>query len=186
MTNESSKDEVLLGLIKKGDNAAFRSLFDKYYRLLLGTAVNIVRNEDLGKDAVQEVFIQIWKNRETLELRTSLTNYLKRAVINRALNKVNYQKSFAGEEELEHQQSTIPDGVEYIEANELQTAIQKGIDALPERCRIIFIMCRLEGLSHKEISDKLDVSTKTIENQMTKALKALKKVVEDHYGKKSD
>lgn len=178
-------DEELLSRIRKGDQKAFRVLFDRYYRELLGTAINLLKNEDRGKDVVQDVLLQIWKNRAKLEIRTSMGAYLKRSVINRSLNQIKYQKAFVDEEILhEKPQSASDSPVEQMAYQELEVALKAALDSLPERCRLVFVMKRLEGMSHKEISDTLGISPKTIENQMTKALKALRKALQRYRQKK--
>lgn len=173
----NSTDEQLIGRIRQNDQKAFRLLFDRHYKTLLGTAINVLKDVDSGKDMVQEVFFQIWKKRESLEIRTSVIAYLKRAVINRCFNQIKARKSTTSTEQLEQTQSAIPSATENLEANDLQQAIKKALDGLPERCRLVFTMRRMEGLSHKEIAEKLDISPKTIENQMTKALKVLREAV---------
>lgn len=167
-------DKELIERIRQSDKVAFRTLFNQYYKELVGTAVNILKNEDKGKDAVQEVFLQVWKNRANLEIRSSLRSYLKRGVINRSLNQINYAKNFVAEDKLlEHSSSNIS-ALDELALQDLETALQAALDQLPERCRLVFVMKRLEGMSHKEISETLGISPKTIENQITKAMKALK------------
>ncbi len=178
-------DEQLFQQIKKDDQAAFRTLFDRHYKTLLGTAVNILKNVDAAKDAVQDVFLQIWKKRDTLEVKTSFAAYLKRAVINRCFNQIKSQKPMVSAEQLEQKEGNLASIIDNLEAADLQDAIKKALDRLPERCRLIFVMKRMEDLSHKEIAEKLDISPKTIENQMTKALKVLRAAVQKFNEKKA-
>ena len=174
MSKEINPDQELIGRIKDDDKAAFRLLFNKHYREMVGTAVNILKNEDKAKDAVQEVFFQIWKTRATLEIRSSVRNYLKRSVINRCLNQIRGQKDFVSEDKLVDQPASNLSALDELAHQDLESALKEALDQLPERCRLIFIMKRLEGMSHQEISDQLGISPKTIENQITKALKSLK------------
>lgn len=166
-------DPQLIGRIREGDKAAFRALFDRYYKLLLGTAINILRDEDKGKDAVQEVFLQVWKNRAEMQIRTDLRHYLKRAVINRALNQVRQAKPFAGDGELPDRRQEGEGPEEALAHGELKEALDHALTRLPERCRLVFVLKRLEGLSQKEIAERLGISIKTVENQITKAMKTL-------------
>lgn len=170
----SETESQLISQIKLGDKTAFRQLFDSYYRELLGTAINILRDQDKGKDAVQEVFLQIWKSREALEIRTSVGAYLKRAVINRSLNQIRQAKPFVDQDELADKPSQEDSVLETMAGEELQTALDAALETLPERCRLVFVMKRLEGMSQKEIAKALDISPKTVENQITKAVKVLK------------
>ena len=179
--NASNKisEKELIANIKNGDEAAYKALFSSYYKLLLGTAFNIMKNIDLSKDCVQEVFISIWKNRATLEIKTSLTPYLKRAVINRCINQLKRSERFDNEKKLEDLNlANTNSAIQNIAKDELQKVIDKGLNQLPERCRVIFVMRRFEGYKVKEIGEILEISPKTVENQLTKALKVLKAIVE--------
>ena len=167
-------EQDLIHLIKKQDKTAFRALFDRYYPSLLGTGINLLKDKEVAKDVVQDVFLQIWKNREKLQINTSLEAYLKRAVINRSLNKIRSRKGNTGTEELKYEQVNEPSAQEELEGGDVKKALDRGLRKLPERCRLIFTLKRIEGMSQKEIASQLDISTKTIENQMTKALKVLK------------
>ncbi len=167
-------DQELLQRIKQGDNQAFKLLFNRHYKMMIGTAVNMMKDLDAAKDLVQEVFFQLWKKKDKLEIRTNVPAYLKRAVINRALNQIKANKRFTSDESLVHHTSALPSALDQLEAQKLEEIIQATLDQLPERCRLIFVMKRMEGLSLKEIAEKLDISPKTAENQITKALKVLK------------
>ena len=183
MAEENHADNDLIDAIKRDNKSAFRALFDKYYQLLLAVAINFIKDVNTAKDIVQEVFFQIWQKREQLNISSSVEAYLKRSVINRSLNLIKYQQRLTGDEALGFKESNEVSALEKIQANELQEVIQHALDSLPERCRLIFIMRRVEGLSHKEIAEKLEISPKTIENQMTKALKILKIAIETHEAK---
>jgi len=167
-------DQELLSQIQQDDQTAFRKLFDRHYRTLLGTAINILKEVDTGKDVVQEVFFQVWKKRTTLDVHSNLAAYLKRAVINRCLNVIKQRKSTVNEEWLLESPATLASALDNLAHQDLKTAMEKALEILPERCRLIFVMKRLEGMSQKEIAKELGISTKTVENQITKALKVLK------------
>ena len=141
----------------------------------------MLKDPDAAKDVVQEVFLQIWKNRESLEIKSSLEAYLKRATINRALNKIRSKKNFLDENELKDTASSQSSAQDILEHDDLHAALQAGLDSLPERCRLIFVMKRMEGFSQKEIAEKLNISPKTVENQMGIALKKLRESLEDVY-----
>ena len=177
MSKETHTDKELIQQIKAGNQVAFKSLFNRFYKMLLAIAINILRDVEPSKDVVQEVFFQVWKKRETLEIRSSLEAYLKRATINRSLNYIKSRKRFDSNEQFEDRQSLAASSQEHLEADDLQKAIQKALDGLPEKCRVVFIMRRQEGMPVKEIAEKLGISPKTVENQITKALKVLKNAV---------
>ncbi len=179
-------DEQLIQHIQKGDRTAFRTLFDRYYKELLGTAINMLKDINSAKDVTQEVFLQIWKKRENLTIQTSVGAYLKRAVINRSLNFIKAKKNVVDESHVIHLSSTENSANEKLAAQDIETAMKRALDTLPDRCRTIFIMKRLEGYSLKEIAQQLDISPKTVENQITKALKVLQKAIRPFLEEKKD
>jgi len=176
--SKKNQDEIaLIEQIKMGDQTAFKRLFDRFYKIMLAIAINILKDIELSKDVVQEVFFQIWKKRESLTIHSTLEGYLKRATVNRCLNVIKARKRFDSPDALEQKQSSAPSAQEGLEATDLQKVIQSAMDALPEKCRVVFIMRRHEGMPVKEIAEKLGISPKTVENQITKALKILKETV---------
>lgn len=170
-------DQELLNRIQQDDQTAFRKLFDRHYKTLLGTAINVLKEVDTGKDIVQEVFFQIWKKRSNLDVHTNLSAYLKRAVINRCLNVIKQRKPTVNDDWLLESPATLASALDDLAHQDLKAAMEKALESLPERCRIVFVMKRLEGLSQKEIAQQLNISTKTVENQITKALKVLKEAL---------
>jgi len=173
--DQKAHDEQLLSRIKANDETAFQSLFEKYYQLLCYSAYKICADEHKSKDLAQEVFIDIWRRRENLNIHTSFQAFLRRAVFNKAIDYVRAQRfDFKDYIDL----GVAPEKAsQNLEMNELKELIHKTTEQLPERCRIIFFMSRFEEMSHKEIAAKLEISEKTIENQITKALKILRKVI---------
>ncbi|MDF1576389.1 MAG: RNA polymerase sigma-70 factor [Bacteroidales bacterium] len=154
------------------DQRAFEELFRTYFTPLMSFSMRILGDEDDAREVVHQVFINLWEKRNRLDLATSLKSYLFTSVNNRSLNVIRDRRKFSGEE--------VPDRAgdldvsAQIEAMELEEKIRTAIEALPERCREIFELNRFEGLKYGEIAGKLDISVKTVENQMTKALKILR------------
>lgn len=177
-------DKELIEKIREDNEVAFRHLFDRHYRLLLGTAINVLKEVPTAKDAVQDVFFQIWKNRAKLNLHSSVQSYLKRAVINHCLTQIKRRKPFVDTETLNEEPANTSSALDKIALDELETALKACLETLPERCRLIFVMKRLEGMSQKEIAETLSISTKTVENQITKALKVLKEGLRTYREKK--
>lgn len=169
-------DQQLVAQIAGGDEVAFRRLFDKYYKSMVMKANMILKDESLAKDAVQNVFVGIWNNRDNFKITTSLGAYLSKATINKSLNLVKSRKRHGGGSDYleDNDLTTNVTANDHIEADEMKRRIHQAISKLPAKCRLIFVMNRIEGMSHKEIAKQLDISTKTIENQMTKALKYLR------------
>ncbi len=179
MAENQHGDFDLIGKISRGDRQAFQVLFHRYYKVLLAIAINILKDVALAKDVTQEVFLSIWKKRSSLNIHSSVEAFLKRSVINRSLNQIKARKHFVPEgpsEDLpDHQNAALQ-----LESKDLEKIIETTLATLPERCRLIFILRRIEGLSHKEIAEKLHISPKTVENQMTKALKVLKNAIQPY------
>ena len=180
MSDQAEQDRTYVERIKKGESTAFRELFNRYYQTLLAVAINLLHDINTAKDVVQEVFFQLWKKRETLTVPRNVEAYLKRATINTALNYIKAKKRTSTLKDSSEIPTQITGAVEQLEADEVQMAIQQALASLPKRCREVFILKRMEGLSLKEIAAKLDISPKTAENQITKALKVLKEVVKPY------
>ncbi len=169
-------DHQIVQRIVAGDEVAFRKLFDQYYPMMVNKANMILKDENLAKDAAQNVFVSIWNNRSNFNISSSLQGYLSKATINKSLNLIQSRKKHGGASDYldDHDQGEQETSHGRMEADEMKKRIHLAINELPERCRLIFVMNRIEGMSHKEIADQLDISSKTIENQMTKALKFLR------------
>jgi RNA polymerase sigma-70 factor (ECF subfamily) len=175
MDNKPNKDEDLLGRIKDGDRDAWKSLFREHYKYLCAVSYGVCNDTNAAQDMAQEVFLTIWKNRHKLQINTSLDSYLKRSVINRTINhiKSKYKSSTSldwEDRDVRHEDSAQ----KLLEYKELDEAMRFAIDSLPDRCREIFLLSRFSDLKNKEIATKLDISIKTVENQITKALKLLR------------
>ncbi|MEM8908201.1 MAG: RNA polymerase sigma-70 factor [Bacteroidota bacterium] len=177
MSTSLLTDQQLIQQIQQNDRRAFRQLFDRHYAYLLRSVLHITGDEHLAKDVAQEVFLELWKKRAQLVIKSSPKAYLHRAMINRTFNQLKARKhQYREPEQLPETPSKTSAQLD-LEASDLQNVIRQSIDALPERCRVIFTLCRLEGLSHKAIAQQLDISPKTVENQMTKALRILRDAV---------
>jgi len=175
----SITDLELTEAIKADDEKAFRTLFDRYYKYLIVTAYAYVKEENTSRDLAQDVFLEIWKKRNSLNIN-NVKAYLRRSVINKSLNFIKAQRM-----DFENSDDTfdVPENQkvqEQLEANELQAVINKAIEQLPDRCRVIFAMRRFEEMPLKEIAGKLNISPKTVENQLTKAMKILRAAVKPY------
>jgi len=175
-------EQEWLRQLKLGKQDALQSIFKQYYKYLLVTACNITGDQVIAKDLVQDVFFEIWKKRERLTIESSLKAYLRKAVANRSLNYLKAQKRFDwGDDHFDAQTPTNElSAQKQLETNDLQHLINQTIDKLPPKCKAIFALSRFEKFSHKEIASQLDISTKTIENQITKALKVIRAAVEQY------
>ena len=167
-----------LEALKRGDKSAFRAIYDQYYRYLVVTACNVLGDADAARDLAQDVFVELWKKRETIDIRSGLKPYLRRAVVNKTLNYIKARRiDFDDPANLPDPPSTLDSAEETLEASEMEKIIHAAIAAMSERCRLVFTLCRLEKMSHREIGEKLGISTKTVEAQMTRALAMLRKAI---------
>lgn len=181
--SDQSADDILIAAIQQSNERAFRELFNRYYKILVAAALQVLKEQDQAKDMVQDLFFWLWKNRETLDIQSSVPGYLKRATINRCLNLLKKEQKFNDSESWEEPLNSSPTPQEIMEGEEMETKVQKALDELPERCRIVFSLKRIEGYSIKEIAEQLDISPKTVENQITKALKHLRLRLEPYLKK---
>ena len=165
-------DQQLTALLKEGDKAAFELIYTQHSESLYRFAYNILKDEEECTDAIQEVFVWLWHNREKLEI-TDLKRYLSAAVKYKLTRVIQSSKRkaeiLAASPELK---DTFVD--DSLEVKELKHAINQFIETLPPRAREIFQLSRNEYLSNKEIAAQLGISEKTVENQMTISLKKLK------------
>ena len=162
--------------IRDGDVAAFEAAFRAWYGELCSFVRPQVGSTDSAEEIVQDVFLRLWRARLTLDPSQSLRAYLYRAARNTALNQLKRRQlenrwlnsaAAAGE-------PTVGAADEDVQLHELSDAVQHTLTLLPERCRLVFTMSRHQGLSYSEIAEALGISIKTVETQMSRALKALR------------
>jgi RNA polymerase sigma-70 factor (family 1) len=171
----SNKVEQLLErILRHNDYCAFETLFHAMYSPLCQFCLRFVQVREVAEELVSDVFFTIWKNRERMEM-TSHRSYLFTAVRNRAFDHLRKVKrtSWCDLEKASHVAGDHPDSQEMMVERELNISIRKSIASLPKQCRVIFELSRDEGLKYKEIAAKLNISIKTVETQMGRALKHL-------------
>lgn len=176
-------EQQLLSALRFGNEGALRQIFDRHYPLLLSDIYRIIPDENTCQDLAQELFVDLWNKRESLDIHTSLRAYLRRAAVNKALNyiKANRRMLLDETDDWGHLPDTSTQDTYKREQQEtLEDALHTAISTLPEKCRIVFNLSRFEQLSHKEIAEKLGISVKTIENQITKAMKMLRDAMSNH------
>lgn len=154
------------------DKNAFEVIFRQFFPALMAFAKKYLQDEDSAREVVHVVMINLWERRATIDASEPLKSYLYKAVHNRCLNVLRDKKKFT--EELTTDPFSDQDIQEQMEMMELNARVNKVIESLPNRCREIFEMNRFEGKRYKEIAELLGISVKTVENQMSKALKILR------------
>ncbi|MBX2821704.1 MAG: RNA polymerase sigma-70 factor [Rhodothermaceae bacterium] len=172
-------EQEILKRLKENDEEAVRWLFSTYFSPMAGVAHRIVRDQDAAKDIVQDVFVRLWTHRNTLQISTSLHSYLRRSVVNAAIDHKRrfYEKNKEALSDQKEWEDEIPPVDAALREEDTRLQINQAISTLPERCRLIFVLSRFEELTYAQIAKKLDISIKTVENQMTKALKILRQAL---------
>jgi RNA polymerase sigma-70 factor (ECF subfamily) len=165
--------------IRSGDAAAYEELFRQYYPRLCTFAEKIVQSKQIAEEIVQEIFLKIWEHKATWTPRCPINMYLYRAAKNISLNHLKHEKVVRDweEEEIRNLSFEDSDPEKELYRNELSAAIRQAVDQLPERCRLTYILSRQEGLKYSEIAFVLNVSVKTVETQMGRALKTLRSLL---------
>ena len=169
-------DSTVINLIREGNGQAFEKIFRQYFKNLHAYAYTFMKDDEQAEEIVQNVFCRIWEKREQLKTDGSLKAYLYRSVHNESLNYLKHQKTRAAFQVHfnNSDDQTASEASEKIIVAELDGHIQKALNELPLQCRIIFQLSRFENLKYKQIADQLNLSVKTVENQMGKALKVLR------------
>lgn len=169
------KTEDFSILLTENGDLFLKYLFDKYYKELCKLSFRYIGRSEIAEDIVQEVFINVWNTRFHLNYTGQIKPCLVRSVINTSINYVK-SKYHRQHFEDENKVASFSGNAEYhgtYEIKELETLLEVAVSQLPDKCREIFVLSRLSGMSHKEIVDTLNISTKTIENQITIALKKI-------------
>ena len=169
-------DLELYALLKAGDKVAYTEIYNRYFSLLYLHALKRLRDEEAARDLIQDLFTTLWIKREVLTTRTNLSNYLYTAVRNGVFNFIAHQKVAS------RYINELPDKIEPSECitdhlareRQLTALIEKEIAELPEKMREIFLLSRVEGLSHKEIAERLGISELTVKTQVKNALRILR------------
>ncbi len=165
----------------------YNTLFNELYTPLCRFAMKFVTNKDVAEDIVQDLFVYLWENWERLSGSPAIKSYAYTAIKNRALNylKKEFLKERA-EDPLEllsdNQEHKLPNPQELIENKELEAIIERALESLPAKCRTVFTLKRFGDLNNKEVAEQLNISIKTVENQMTIALRKLTAFINEHWG----
>mgnify|MGYP003574954400 CR=1 FL=1 len=158
------------------DISGFEALFQVNYQALCASSYRIVQDRDIAEDIVQDVFYRLWEKRDSLVITSSLKAYLFQSTINQSLNYIKKYKNALKREDLYGSETMddINDVEQAMALKEVNQRVEAAVKALPEACRMVFVLSRYDQLSYKEIASKLDISVKTVEGQMSKALKHLR------------
>lgn len=161
--------------------AAFEQLFKMYFKSLHAYACTILKDAATAEEMVQNVFFKLWEKKEQIAVQQSLNAYLYKTVYYECLNYIKHSKVRAAYKSYTLNNSTEEEQTsDRTSLRELEGRLDIAIKKLPEQCRAIFQLSRFEELKYKEIAERLGISIKTVENQMGKALKILRKELSEY------
>lgn len=171
----SSEEKTLFDAIKNNNERAFEKLFRLYYGPLCLFASKILQDDISAEEIVQDFFVKLWEKRNRLTIETSVKNYLFRSIKNLCINFIQHNKI-----KFRHAQSILSDAAQNNSLDDhfyeigLAEKIEESILSLPKKRQIIFRLSRQDGLKYREIAEKLNISIKTVETQMSLAIKTLR------------
>jgi len=179
-----------LGALKLGSEKAFREIMDCWYKRLFNFANGYLNNQENTKEVLQDVFLKLWDNRQQLAENTVLNAYLFTLTRNRCIDLIRRERlviQFKNDKQEEYLRlsenfDALSDPIlDNIFEREVQNEVNRVVTSLPEQCRKVFILSRSNGLKNKEISTMLNLSEKTVESHLTKALKTIRRVLEQKF-----
>lgn len=169
-------ERALLQRIQAGDEGAYDSAFRAWYPVMVRVATALLHDSDAAEEVAQDVMVELWQRRHAMDADVSLSGYLLRSVRNRSLNHLRHMRVRRQTEADVQALYEEPVGSDQpIVAKELAAAANQALAELPPRCREIFEMSRVHGLKYAQIAEALDISLKTVEAQMGKALRVMRK-----------
>ena len=165
------------------NTAVLNTLFKAHYDELCRYTFSILKDQDVAEDVVQQLFIKLWEKRSSIGEIENIRSYLFRSAFNMSLNEQkSIQRMPKSDEDLVQNSSfhSSDNTSNLLVTNELQARIDKAMMVLPEKCREVFHLSRSEQLSYKEIAKQMDISPKTVENQVGKALRIMREELKDY------
>lgn len=174
-------DIFLLQLIKNSDKQAFKYIFDTYFAALCRFMYLYLGSTQEAEDIASDIFASLWENREKLEIRITFKAYLFQSAKNRCLNALRDRKTTLSLEDINGQETPLENITDSLETEDLNFLIQEAILSLPDKCREVFLKSRTKNLTNQEIASSMDISIKTVEAQITKALKQIRKFLGEQY-----
>lgn len=180
--------QLLENISQKDDQKSFEELFKLFYERLLNFCIRYTMAREIAEELVSDVLFTIWQKRKDLSHVSNLQTYLFIMVKNKSIN---YTKQFSSyrfvylEETGSHQLLNINDPGKELERRELILKMDRAIETLPHQCRIVFSLIKEEGLKYKEVAQILDISPRTVETQLVRAMKKLDKILFPYVSSKS-
>lgn len=180
-----NEDEDLIRQIQNGDKDSFARLFHSYYPDLCNFVLRYTRSPAVSEDLIQDIFLDIWHSRKTLSSEGSIKSYLYKSARNKALNHLKHKRIVNKWEkesqlfEFEVAKSPAAEIHNRESFSEIECAIKKAIEQLPDRRKMIFLLSREEGLTYQEIADVLDISVNTVETQISRSITIIRQFLSE-------
>ena len=173
---------------KEGNELAFRQVFKTDYNRIVGFCQQFVKDKDQAKSLAQDAFIKLWTNREKIESVNGIRSFLYTSAKTDCLNYIKHQKVISNyqDKQLHSREGELNREIlesfdfDQMELTELENLINQAISELPEKCRIVFMMSRIDSKKNSEIASELNISIKSVEADITRALKTLKSKLSDY------
>ncbi|HEX2936394.1 MAG TPA: RNA polymerase sigma-70 factor [Bacteroidales bacterium] len=178
----SLSDKELAVALHGGNETIFEQVFRDYYERLCNYANTMVNDMDEAEEIVQSTFLALWEKRSGIDIHTSVKSYLYQAVHNTCLNRIKHNRVKQTHSEYYRYTADVAmgSGSDLLIGKELEGQINDAIDSLPSQCQTVFRLSRFENLTYAEISEQLNISVKTVENHMGKALRILREKLKDY------
>lgn len=179
----SITDDLLVAEIKENNKEAFKSLYDRYSRKIYYFSLRYLGSKEETEELLQSTFINIWQHRKSLDATLSVKDYIFRSAVNYITNylKKKAVRTRFNESEIHKGEIQSNQTYEQVLLHDLESLINSIVETLPSQQQKIFRLSRYEGLTHKEIASKLGLSVRTVENQMYRVLKVLRKILKADY-----
>ena len=179
----SDIEDFLIIQFRNGDEQAFEHLFKLNYNQVVGFCDQFLNDHEQAKNLAQDAFVYLWMNREKVQSTNGIKSFLYTHAKSGCLNTIRHQKVISKyvDEHLQSREDQLNREIlesfdfDSIEFSELEQILEQAISELPEKCQLVFRMSRLDGKKNKEIADELQISIKSVEANITRALKSLKK-----------
>ncbi|MFM9986032.1 MAG: RNA polymerase sigma-70 factor [Flavobacteriales bacterium] len=173
-------EEQIMNALRANDQNAFEMIFRTWYSPLCNFANSFLKDKDESEEIVQNAFVAFWEKRSQIQIDTSLKSYLYRSIRNACLNAIKHEKVKRAHADHALSNSAFAEESDSTLSGELENRIEKAIATLPEQCRLVFKMSRIEELKYAEIAEQLGISIKTVENHMGKALRIMREELKDY------
>lgn len=174
--------DILIHGLKQGNKEVFDQIFRCYYASLSQFCRKFVYDKKIAEEIVQEMFVKLWLKHESIVVTNSLKSYLFKAARNHALNYLKHSKYTISSEEFDglNVLENTDNSIDELDSTDLKHQIDTIVQLMPPKRRQIFLLSRTNGLKYGEIAERLNISVKTVESHMSKALDQLRKALQKH------